>query len=640
MALAPVAYVLWTRFLRYNPRNPQWEGRDRFVLSAGHASMLLYGLLHLTGYDLSLDEIKSFRQLGSITAGHPERGSVPGIETTTGPLGQGFGNGVGMGIAQKMLAARYNRPDYEICPSTIYAICSDGDLMEGVSGESASLAGHLRLGNLVYIYDNNRITIDGSTDLSFSESVGRRFDAYGWHVQALGDDASLDDMAAAIEAARADERPSLIELRTHIAEGSPNAHDTSAAHGAPLGEDEVRMTKRNLGLPPDKDFYVPDEVAAHMGEAVARGARMEAEWNDLLGSYEREYPDLAAEWRRVQARKLPRGWDSDLPRWSKEDDAIATRAASGKVLNAIVPSLPELVGGSADLAGSTGSALKDQGDVAAGQYGGRNLHFGVREHAMGAALSGIAEFGGLRAYGATFLVFSDYMRPSIRLAAMMGLPINYLFSHDSIWLGEDGPTHQPVEHLASLRAIPNLTVIRPADANETAVAWKCAISRDDGPTALALSRQKLPIVTSGLDQAQDVARGAYVLTEAPGDPPPQAILIATGSEVHLALQARERLAAYGLDARVVSMPSWELFEEQDVAYRERVLPPAVRARVSIEAGVAQGWQRYIGPGGASISLERYGTSAPAAEAARALGFASERIASAAMRTFERAQEGE
>ncbi len=634
MGAAAMAYVLWTRFLRHNPVNPAWVDRDRFVLSAGHGSMLLYGLLHLTGYDLPLEELQSFRQWGSRTPGHPEHGLTAGVETTTGPLGQGFANGVGMAIAEAYLAAHFNRPGHKIVDHYVYAIVSDGDLMEGIASEAASLAGHLRLGKQIYLYDDNRISIEGSTDLAFTEDRGRRFEAYGWHVQHV-DGYDLEGIAAAISAAQTDPRPSLIAARTHIGYGSPNKQDTAGVHGSPLGEEELRLTKENLGWPTEPPFFIPDPALAHFREAEEKGSAWEAEWQARFEAYAAEYPDLAEEWRTTQAGELPVGWDADLPTFELEDGPLATRIASGKVLNAIAPHLPTLIGGSADLAPSCKTYLDGYGDFSADNPGGRNFHFGVREHAMGGILSGMALHGGVIPYGSTFLVFSDYVRPSIRLAAMMELPVVYVFTHDSIGIGEDGPTHQPVEQLAALRAIPHLTVIRPADANETVAAWRVALERRKGPVALLLTRQKLPVLDRAISASPDgLARGAYVLSDVDGGRPKArssaVILIATGSEVHVALAAQERLAEQGVMARVVSMPSWELFERQPQSYRDAVLPPEVTARLAIEAGVPQGWRRYVGDRGDVIGIEGFGASAPYEVLWEKYGFTAENIAARAL----------
>lgn len=628
MGMADAAFVLWTRFLRHNPRNPKWVNRDRFVLSAGHGSMLLYSLLYLTGYDLPLEELMRFRQWESKTPGHPEYGPTPGVETTTGPLGQGFANGVGMALAERLLAARFNRPGFEIIDHYTYAIVSDGDLMEGISHEAAALAGHLRLGKLIYLYDDNGISIDGPTSLAYSDDVVARFQGYHWHVQRVdGHDRAA--VEAAIRAAQAEtERPSLIICRTHIAYGSPHKQDTAEAHGAPLGEEEVRLTKRNLGWPEDAQFWVPQEVLAVFRRAVEEGIQREQAWNALFTRYRAEYPDLAAELERVMAGELPEGWDAHLPVFQAGDKDIATRAASGRTLDVLVPAIPELIGGSADLTPSNNTRAKGVEIVKPGDFRGRYIHFGVREHGMGGILNGLALHGGLIPFGGTFLVFSDYMRPSIRLAAMMGLRVIFVFTHDSIFVGEDGPTHEPVEHLAALRAIPGLVVIRPADANETVEAWKVALTRR-GPTALALSRQNLPILDrSQLAPASELRKGAYVLADA-ANGQPDVILLATGSEVVLALEARKLLAAEGIQARVVNMPSWELFEQQPLSYREAVLPPVITRRVAIEAAVRLGWDRYLGPEGIFIGMDRFGASAPYKVLAEKFGFTPQRVAEAA-----------
>jgi transketolase len=621
MGMADAAYVLWTRFLAHNPADPQWSDRDRFVLSAGHGSMLLYSLLHLTGYDLPMEQLQQFRQWGSRTPGHPEYGDTPGVETTTGPLGQGFANAVGMALAERMLAAEFNRPDFPVVHHFTYAIASDGDLMEGISHEAASLAGHLGLGRLIVLYDDNHITIEGDTDLAYGDDAGQRFCAYGWHVQAVdGHDRAA--IADAIRQAQAETgKPSIIMCRTHIAYGSPNKQDTAESHGAPLGPDEVRRTKEALGCPPDAQFVVSEEALARFRAALDEGAEAQSHWQALFARYAEAYPDLAAEWNRRMAGELPEGWEDALPHFEPEDAAIATRAAGGKVMAAIAPVLPELVGGSADLHPSTKTYLSAYPAVRKGEYGGRNLHFGVREHGMGGILNGLALHGGFRPYGSTFLVFSDYMRPSVRLAAIMKLPVIYVYTHESIFVGEDGPTHQPVEHAASLRIIPGLTVLRPADANETAAAWRAIVEHRDGPVALLLSRQKLPILR-GVD-SDGVARGAYILADSPE---PDVILIASGSEVSLALAAREILGGEGIAARVVSMPSWELFEAQPQAYRDSVLPPELTARVAIEAGIATGWERYAGSGGQIIAMTRFGASAPSGVLAEKFGFTAESVA--------------
>ena len=628
MGAATMAYVLWTQFLRHDPRNPEWPDRDRFVLSAGHGSMLLFALLYLTGYDLPLDEIKRFRQWGSRTPGHPEHGMTPGVEATTGPLGQGFGNGVGMAVAERFLAAYFNRPEHPLVDHRTYAIVSDGDLMEGVASEAASLAGHLKLGKLIYLYDDNRVTIEGDTDLAFTENVSQRFEAYGWHVQEVdGHDAKA--MAHALGLAGAEtERPSLIRAHTHIGYGSPNKQDSAAAHGAALGKEEVRLTKLALGWPVEPAFYVPEEVLAHYREAVARGREQEAQWLARLASYRAAFPELGRAWDRMMQGELPPGWEESLPTFPLEGGGLATRQASGKVLNAVAARLPNLIGGSADLAPSTETILKGF-DAVHRSPSGRNFHFGVREHAMGAILNGMALHGGIRPYGATFLVFSDYMRPSIRLAALTGLPVIYVFTHDSIGLGEDGPTHQPIEHLAALRAIPHLTVIRPADPAETVVAWRVALERRQGPTALILTRQKVPLLDRRqYSPAELAAKGAYTLADAAAGAL-RVILIATGSEVSLALEARRLLEAKGIGTRVVSMPSWELFAEQPGTYRDEVLPPASKARLAVEAASGFGWRQHVGDQGAIVGIEGFGASAPGGVLMEKYGFTPEKIAARA-----------
>jgi transketolase len=631
MGAAPMAYVLWTRFMQYDPLKPYWPNRDRFVLSAGHGSMLLYSLLHLTGCDLALSDLQQFRQWGSKTPGHPEYRLADGIETTTGPLGQGFGTGVGMAIAQKYLAAHFNRPDHEIVNYKVYAIISDGDLMEGVGSEAASLAGHLGLNNLIYLYDDNHISIEGSTDLTFTEDRGARFEAYGWFVQKVADGNDLGAIAGAIRAAQAEtERPSIIMIRTHIGYGSPHKQDTAEAHGSPLGEEEVKLTKENLGWPLEPKFYIPAEALAHFRKAIERGEKVEAEWQTRLANYREAYPELAAEWDRFVKGELPAGWTAKLPTFSAAEKPMATRQASGKVLNAIAPSLPTLLGGSADLAPSTDTLLKGEGDFERGNYGARNFHFGVREHGMGAMINGMA-LSGLIPYGATFFVFSDYLRPALRLAALMEVHSIFVFTHDAIFLGEDGPTHQPIEHLPALRAIPNLSVIRPADANETVVAWRVAIEHRGGPVALCLSRQGLPIIDrSKYGAAEGLAKGAYVLADAQGNTP-EIILIASGSEVAPALEAYDKLAGEGVAARLVSMPSWDLFEKQPQSYRDKVLPPRVTARLAIEAAAPFGWERYVGTQGEVIGIKRFGASAPAKVLAEKFGFTAANIVQRAHR---------
>jgi transketolase len=628
LGAAPMAYVLWTRFLRHNPKNPKWDNRDRFLLSAGHGSMLIYSLLHLTGYDLPLDELKNFRQWGSKTPGHPEYGLTPGVEITTGPLGQGFANGVGMAMGAAHLGARFNKDGFPLIDHYVYAIVSDGDLMEGVAAEAASLAGHLKLGKLIYLYDDNNVTIEGFTNLAFSERVTERFDAYGWHTITVADGNNLTEIEAAIRAAQADDRPSLIAIKTVIGYGM-TTQGTRKAHSDPPGEDAVREAKRHLGWPEDKEFYIPDEALAHYREAIDGGARLESEWNALVERYEQTHPKEAKLWRTMMSPDLPAGWEDHLPKFENSKD-IATRVASGEVINALAPVLPMLIGGSADLGVSNNTDIKEGRSFEAGSYDGRILHFGVREHAMGSTLTGMSLNGGLIPYGGTFLTFSDYMRPAIRLAALSEVQVIYVFTHDSVGLGEDGPTHQSVEHLAALRAIPHLFVIRPCDPAEVSEAWRIAILRRHAPTALALTRQKVPVIDrQRFASAEGVRRGGYVLAEAEtadGDvTAPKLILIATGSEVGLALEAREKLQAEGSPARVVSLPCWELFEEQSKEYRDEVLPPAVTARLAVEAGVCQGWDRYVGTNGAMICLNRFGGSAPGEVALRELGFNVENV---------------
>jgi transketolase len=625
MGAAPMAYVLWTRHLSHNPRDPQWPDRDRFVLSAGHGSMLLYALLHLTGYDLSMEELKNFRQWGSKTPGHPEAHLTPGVETTTGPLGQGVANAVGMAIAEKHLAARFNTPERPLVDHYTYAICSDGDLMEGISHEAASLAGHLGLGKLIYLYDDNEISIDGSTDLAFTEDVDARFEAYDWHVQRIDDGNDLHAIDAAIQAARAEtERPSLISVRTHIGYGSPNQQDTAAAHGSPLGEDEVVLTKRNLGWPEDETFYVPDAVRDHLREAISRGADAQAAWNERFARYKEEQPEKAQAFATGMAGDLPDGWADALPTF-EAGTSMATRAASGTTLDALGPHLPSLIGGSADLTGSNKTDIEGRHDFQTDRPEGQYFRFGVREHAMAGAANGMALHGGVRPYVGTFLIFSDYLRPSLRLSALMEQPVIYVFTHDSIGLGEDGPTHQPIEHLMALRAIPNLTLIRPADANETAQAWRAALQNDHGPTALALTRQGLPTLDrTTYASAEGVRQGAYVLSD--DDDTPDAILIASGSEVqHIARAAETLRADDGINVRVVSMPSWALFDAQPDAYRDAVLPPNVDVRLAMEAGRAQGWERYVGPKGRIIGIDRFGASAPGSTNMEQFGFTAEHV---------------
>jgi transketolase len=636
MGAAPMAYVLWTRFLRHAPTRPDWFDRDRFVLSAGHASMLLYALLHLTGYDLPLDELKRFRQLGSRTPGHPEYGLTPGVEATTGPLGQGFANAVGMAIAERRLAADFSRPEAPLIDHWTYGICSDGDLQEGIASEAASLAGHLRLGKLVFLYDDNGIQLDGPTSWAWSEDVLARFDAYAWHTQRVEDGNDLDAIEAAIAAARLDDRPSLIAVRTHIGYGSPNRQDSQKAHGQPLGPDEVRLTKEAYGWDPDLTFHIPTGALAELRGAVDEGERLVAEWEARLKAYADAEPERAAELRRRIDGRLPEGWDTGLPSYPPGEE-LATRNASKNALQVLKDALPELIGGAADLSESNLTDLSGEGDVSATETG-RNIRFGVREHAMGGIGSGIAYHGGLRPFVATFLNFSDYMRGSVRLAALSNLPVIYVWTHDSVGLGEDGPTHQPIEHYAALRAMPNLTFVRPGDANESSAAWALAIEHRDGPTALALTRQKLPVLPGTAELARDGLRaGAYVLAEAAdadGAPVvPDVILIATGSELHLAFEARTILTAEGIRTRVVSMPCWERFKEQPAEYRDSILPPSVTRRVSVEAGASLGWDRWVGPEGAIVALDRFGLSAPAERIFEHFGFTPGHVADIARRVL-------
>jgi transketolase len=642
LGAASMAYTLWTRYLKHNPRNPSWFDRDRFVLSAGHGSMLLYSLLHLTGYDLSLDDIKQFRQWGSRTPGHPERGHTPGVEVTTGPLGQGFANAVGMAIAEAHLSARFNRPHLNVVDHATYVIASDGDLMEGVAGEAASLAGHLRLGKLICLYDDNRTTLAGGTKLTFSEDRIGRFDAYGWHTMTVTDGNDIGAIDAALKAARAEtSRPTFVSVRTHIGYGSPHKQDSFEAHGSPLGEEEVRLTKERLGWPTDPPFLVPEQALAHFRQAIPRGERAEAEWNERMLRYAEAFPDLARELSERLRDELPHGWENDIPAFPADTKGMATRAASGRVMNAIAPRLPALVGGSADLNPSTNTVLKDLGDFdaalldgadiqgAAGggfQYGGRNIHFGVREHAMGAVANGLAAHGAMLPYGATFLIFSDYMRPPIRLAALMKLHVIHVFTHDSIALGEDGPTHQPVEQLAALRAIPNVTVIRPADANETAVAWKVACERRGGPVVLVLTRQSVPTLDRRrFASADGLRRGAYTLADASNGRPELILIASGGSEVALMVAAAARLESQRVNVRCVSMPSWELFDALRQSEQDEVLPPSVTARLAIEMGSPQGWHRYVGDAGDVLCVARFGASAPGDVVQREYGFTVEEV---------------
>jgi len=610
MGAATMAYILWTRHLKFNPRNPKWPGRDRFILSGGHGSALLYSLLYLTGYDLTLDQIMNFRQWGSLTPGHPEYGLTPGVEVTTGPLGQGFANGVGMAIAEAHLAAEFNKPGFKVMNHNIYGIVTDGDLMEGVASEAASLAGHLGLGKIVYIYDDNRVSIDGSTDLAFTEDRAARFEAYGWHVLKVPDGNDLDTVDLAIIQAKKDPRPSLIVCRTIIGYGLPTRQGTAKAHGEPPGQEELDSAKKNLDWPIEPEFYIPDDVQALFREAIKRGKKYEDSWRKQLKAYLAEYPQLDTELERRLMGALPENWDTDLPIFPADPKGIATRAASGNIINVIAGRLPELLGGSADLAPSNNTWIKDSADFQKHTPEGRNFHFGVREHGMGAIINGMAVHGGVIPYGGTFLVFSDYMRPAVRLSALSHYPSIWIYTHDSIGLGEDGPTHQPVEHVAALRTIPNLVVIRPADANEVTQAWKVAISRRYGPTVLVLTRQAIPTLDRSIyGPADGLCKGAYVLADM-GDSKPDLILMASGSEVYLIIEAGIRLASEGVNVRMVSFPSWELFETQEETYRDKVFPPEIKARLSIEAGVSQGWERWVGDAGEIISIEKFGASAP------------------------------
>jgi transketolase len=625
MGDAAMAYTLWTRHLHFNPANPHWPNRDRFVLSGGHGSMLLYSLLFLTGYDLPLSELENFRQWGSRTPGHPEYGLTPGVEVTTGPLGQGFGNGVGMAIASAHLAAVFNRPGFDVIDHWIYAIVTDGDLMEGVSSEAASLAGHLKLGRLIYLYDDNHVSIDGNTSIAFTEDRVARFAAYDWHVQTVEDGNDVEAVDRAIRAARQDPRPSLIAVHTHIGYGLPTRQDTEKAHGEPPGDEELDGAKKKLGWPLSPRFLVPEDVLTHFRQALPRGQKLEAQWNDLMNRYRKDYPDLAAELDRCLAGTLPAGWDRDLPEFPADAKGMATRASSGKVLNKLAQHIPELIGGSADLAPSNKTWIDGSPSFQPESPQGRNFHFGVREHGMGAIVNGMSVHGGVIPYGGTFLVFSDYMRPAIRLSALSQYPSIWVYTHDSIGLGEDGPTHQPIEHLAALRAIPHLVTIRPADANEAREAWQVAIQRRHGPTALIFSRQSTPTLDRKVYAPADgLRRGAYILADL-GAGVPELILMASGTEVSLIVEAGARLAAEGINLRLVSFPSWELFESQEQFYRQSVLLPSVKARLAVEAGVAQGWERWVGEAGATITLDRFGASAPYQRIYQEFGFTAEHV---------------
>ncbi|MGZ3765261.1 MAG: transketolase [Mucilaginibacter sp.] len=625
MSIAPMGHVLWSQFMHYNAKSPNWPNRDRFILSAGHASMFQYSFLYLLGYDLTLDDLKNFRQLHSKTAGHPEYGLLDGVEVTTGPLGQGFANGIGFAIAQKHLAARYNKPGFDLFNYKIYAICSDGDMMEGVTSAAASLAGHLELGNIIYLYDDNHISIEGDTDITFNEDVAKRFEAYGWHVQIVDDGNDVNALSNAIHNAKIEvSKPSLIKVRTHIAYGSPNKVDTAGAHGSPLGADEIKLVKKFFGFDPEKSFEVPDEVLKYYRAIGEKGAELENKWNDLFKAYKEKFPELAAEYELALKGELPNGWEANLPVFKASDGKMATRQASGKVLNAIAGSLPTLIGGSADLAPSTDTNLKEYDSFTVEQRHGRNFHFGIREHAMGSALNGMALTKGVIPYGATFLIFSEYMRPPIRLAAIMKIRPIFIYTHDSIGLGEDGTTHQPIEQLISLRSIPNITVIRPADANETSQAWRVALEHKDGPVVLVFTRQGLPIIDQDkYGKATGLEKGAYILSDS--EKTPDLILIATGSEVPLVLQAQAKLLEEGIQARVVSMPSWELFEKQDASYKEKVFPKSIRKRLAVETGSPLGWHKYVTDEGDIIAMHTFGESAPAEELFKLFGFTVENV---------------
>ena len=624
MGMADAAYVLWTKFLKHNPKNPQWSDRDRFILSAGHGSMLLYSLLHLTGYDVSLDEIKNFRQLGSITPGHPEYGMTPGVETTTGPLGQGFGTGVGMAMAEAYLAEKFNKDDHKIVDHYTYAIVSDGDLMEGISHEAASLAGHLKLKKLIYLYDSNQISIDGSTDLAFTDDTRKRFESYGWDVQTV-DGHNREEIEKAILSAQKTDTPSLIECKTHIGFGSPNKQDTADSHGSPLGEEEIRLTKEKLGMDPDQKFHIDEDVLKEYRKAVEIGAEFESDWDNLFSDYKKANPVDGDSFKNHISRKLPDNWDEILPNFDADEKGMATRKASGLVINELADHVSQMIGGSADLTGSNKTDMDEKGIFNSDNYSGRNIHYGVREHAMGAALNGMALHGGLIPFGGTFLVFSDYNKPAIRIAGLSKIQSIFVFTHDSIGLGEDGPTHQPIEHLASLRATPNVNVIRPADANETAIAWKSAIQNDQGPSLLVLTRQNLPTVDrTKYASVSGAEKGAYILKKEEGDLP-DLILLATGSEVQLVLDAAEKLESDGESVRVVSMPCWEVFEEQPKSYRDEVLPAEVIKRISVEAGSTLGWHKWVGTEGIAMGIDRYGESAPYEKVYEHLGLTVEKI---------------
>ncbi|MDR3667533.1 MAG: transketolase [Ignavibacteriaceae bacterium] len=635
MGCAPIGYTLFTKYMNHNPENPNWVNRDRFILSAGHGSMLLYSLLHLTGYNLPMEQLKLFRQWDSLTPGHPEHHLTPGVETTTGPLGQGFANAIGIAIAEAHVAANFNKEDFKIIDHFIYGICSDGDLMEGVSHEAASIAGHLGLGKLIFFYDNNSITIDGKTSLAFSEKVGKRFESYNWHVQYIEDVNDLEAIKKTIrKAQKVTDKPSLIVTKTHIGFGSPNKQDTSEAHGSPLGDEETKLTKKNLGWPEDKFFYVPEEVDKHFKSVIKKGKKAEHKWNNLFNSYKTKYPEDAILFEKYMNGDFGDEWISHLPIFEDDGKKIATRSAGGKIINAIAKYLPNLIGGSADLNPSTNTYIKESGAINTGNFKGRNIHFGIREHGMTSILNGMALYGGIIPFGSTFLVFSDYLRPAIRLASLSQIKPILVFTHDSIGLGEDGPTHQPIEHLASLRAIPNVIVIRPADANETSYAWQAAIQHKNSPVILVLTRQGLPVIDQNkYPSASNLLKGAYILKEAEKGIP-DIILMATGSEVSVTLKASEELEKEGIQVRVVSFPSWELFEKQTESYKETVLPKNIKARVSIEAGIKQGWEKYIGDQGGSVSIETFGHSAPLNIIMDKYGFGSANIISIAKTVLE------
>jgi transketolase len=654
MGAAAMAYTLWTKYLKFNPKDPNWFDRDRFILSAGHGSMLLYSLLYLTGYDLPLDELKRFRQWGSKTPGHPERGHTVGVEVATGPLGQGFGNAVGMAIGEAWLAATFNRPGHQIIDHYTYGICGDGDLMEGVSQEAASLAGHLQLGKLIFLYDDNHISLAGATSLTFTEDVAKRFEAYGWHTRHVHDGNDTEDVAKAIDEARAQHRkPSLILVHTHIGYGSPHKQDTFEAHGNPLGEDELVASKKALGWGSMDKFYLPDDSVNFFRKIGENGGKRQAEWGKRFDAYKKNFPNEAAQLEMMMSGKLPDNWRADLPKWKPDDKPIATRAAGGQTMNALAKHIPNIIGGSADLNPSTNTALKGMGDFQPPEsggpssqgavggvwgYAGRNVAFGVREHAMGAAVNGLAAHGGILPFSATFLVFSDYMKPAIRLGALSQLKLFYVFTHDSVGVGEDGPTHEPIEQVAGLRAIPGLNVMRPADANETAEAWAVAVEHN-GPTLFALTRQNLPHLDRSKAKNIDVSKGAYILSEPDGGSP-DVILIGTGSEVSLCMRGAEKLQGYGVKARVVSMPSWYLFERQDQGYRESILPKSIKKRVTVEAGTRYGWERWAGDEGIMIGVDHYGASAPGGEIMKHFGFTAEHVTAAALRLLGRREEAD